>query len=293
MFTFSLRHWFSEYFQNFEIFKETIQGVAYKDGPENIFLQKWTGQNRTATLFWWFLGRARFCRYRLKNFWEKNRTGNEIKKKWTRHSYFWPVLISDPPVIQNIRKKKFKILRPLYNSHSSGKRNTERIEDKLLLLHALEENIKDYNKYREELNELVEEIRSLNDPTSTNEDALRILACSKNGVNMPGGLNVKDAQTRASHINKTVRSRLVKFWYMYFSKDIWAEFQFLSRIFNFWAEFQVLSRILIFEQNFNFWPNFNFWAEFQFLRRISIFEKNFNFWATFLILIVSIFNLTF
>ena len=75
----------------------------------------------------------------------------------------------------------------------------------------MEENIKDYNKYREELNELVEEIRSLNDPTSTNEDALRILACSKNGVNMPGGLNVKDAQTRASHINKTVRSRLVKF----------------------------------------------------------------------------------
>jgi len=47
---------FSRYFFNpVNMWKSTkymeIQGVAYKDGPENIFLHKWTGQNRTCDTF--------------------------------------------------------------------------------------------------------------------------------------------------------------------------------------------------------------------------------------------------
>ena len=35
----------------------------------------------------------------------KNRTGDKIKKKWTGHSYFWPV--SAPPCIKNCRYNNY------------------------------------------------------------------------------------------------------------------------------------------------------------------------------------------
>ena len=98
---------------------------------------------------------------------------------------------------------------PLFKC-SNGRRNTERVEDKLLLLHALEINLKEYNDYRIELGDLIEEITALNDPTTTNEDALRILACSKNGALQGATLNPNDPKVRASNISKMhLRSRLV------------------------------------------------------------------------------------
>ena len=56
-----------------------------------------------------------------------------------------------------------------------------------MLLQALETNLKEYNQIRSELEEFMEEIKTLNDLTTTNEDALRILACSK--TPQSGGLN--------------------------------------------------------------------------------------------------------
>ena len=56
-----------------------------------------------------------------------------------------------------------------------------------MLLQALETNFKEYNQIRSELEEIMEEIKTLNDLSTTNEDALRILACSK--TPQSGGLN--------------------------------------------------------------------------------------------------------
>lgn len=70
--------------------------------------------------------------------------------------------------------------RQVLHKCPNGKRNSERVEDKLILLEALERNLNEYNGYREQLVEIIEEIKHLNDPATTNEEALRILTCTKN-----------------------------------------------------------------------------------------------------------------
>jgi hypothetical protein len=58
---------------------------------------------------------------------------------------------------------------------------------------------------------LIEEIKALNDPTTTNEDALRVLACSKTGEvsQQANTLGVKNNNLRASNISQMgkIRSR--------------------------------------------------------------------------------------
>jgi len=94
--------------------------------------------------------------------------------------------------------------RPFFKC-SDGKKNVERVEDKLLILHALETNLKEYNQLRSELDAIQEEIKTLNDPTTTNEDAMRILTCSKtpnNNLNTGMFTGLRPAGVRASNISQ-------------------------------------------------------------------------------------------
>ena len=47
---------------------------------------------------------------------------------------------------------------PLFKC-SNGRKTTERVEDKLLLLHAFEKNLKEYAQLRKELDEILDEVR--------------------------------------------------------------------------------------------------------------------------------------
>jgi len=64
---------------------------------------------------------------------------------------------------------------------ATGKKTSERVEDKLVILEALEKNLVDYNKLRDQFVEIFEEIKQLNDPTTTNAEALRILNSNQMG----------------------------------------------------------------------------------------------------------------
>ena len=57
-----------------------LTGGAYKDRPENIFLQKWTGQKILEGADW-----------------SSHTKTKQKRQNWTSHSYFWPVLISAGP----------------------------------------------------------------------------------------------------------------------------------------------------------------------------------------------------
>ena len=52
---------------------------------------------------------------------------------------------------------------------ATGKKTSERVEDKLVILEALEKNLVDYNKLRDQFVEIFEEIKQLNDPTTTSK----------------------------------------------------------------------------------------------------------------------------
>ena len=52
---------------------------------------------------------------------------------------------------------------------ATGKKTSERVEDKLVILEALEKNLIDYNKLRDQFVEIFEEIKQLNDPTTTSK----------------------------------------------------------------------------------------------------------------------------
>ena len=58
---------------------------AYKDGPENIFLQKRTGQKILDG-----------------SDWSRQTKTKQKRQKWTSHSYFWPVLIGAGPCSSNL-----------------------------------------------------------------------------------------------------------------------------------------------------------------------------------------------
>jgi len=45
--------------------------------------------------------------------------------------------------------------------------------------------------------------------------------------------------------------------------------------FDFWPNFRFLTKISIFDQNFDFWPKFRFWI------KLSIFDRIFDFWPRF------------
>ena len=73
--------------------------------------------------------------------------------------YYRPVRI---PVVDSIKTEK----RVLFKC-ATGKKTSERVEDKLVILEALEKNLIDYNKLRDQFVEIFEEIKQLNDPTTT------------------------------------------------------------------------------------------------------------------------------
>jgi len=85
---------------------------------------------------------------------------------------------------------------------ATGKKTSERVEDKLVILEALEKNLIDYNKLRDQFVEIFEEIKQLNDPTTTNEEALRIL-------NSTGAGRMSRAQRQTSRSSKVMRSSVV------------------------------------------------------------------------------------
>ena len=65
-------------------------------------------------------------------------------------------------VVDSIKTEK----RVLFKC-ATGKKTSERVEDKLVILEALEKNLIDYNKLRDQFVEIFEEIKQLNDPTTT------------------------------------------------------------------------------------------------------------------------------
>ena len=77
----------------------------------------------------------------------------------THYRCCWVVRI---PVVDSIKTEK----RVLFKC-ATGKKTSERVEDKLVILEALEKNLIDYNKLRDQFVEIFEEIKQLNDPTTT------------------------------------------------------------------------------------------------------------------------------
>ena len=65
-------------------------------------------------------------------------------------------------VVDSIKTEK----RVLFKC-ATGKKTSERVEDILVILEALEKNLIDYNKLRDQFVEIFEEIKQLNDPTTT------------------------------------------------------------------------------------------------------------------------------
>ena len=63
--------------------KPLYRGSAYKDRPEIIFLQKWTGQKILEGADW-----------------SSHTKSKQKRQNWTGHSYVWPVLISAGPCIR-------------------------------------------------------------------------------------------------------------------------------------------------------------------------------------------------
>ena len=61
---------------------------------------------------------------------------------------------------------------------ATGKKTSERVEDKLVILEALEKNLVDYNKLRDQFVEIFEEIKQLNDPTTTSKFTSELLISS-------------------------------------------------------------------------------------------------------------------
>ena len=57
--------------------------------------------------------------------------------------------------------QRHKIEKQVLHKCANGKRTSERVEDKLLLLEALDNNFKEYVTYRDQLVEIIEEIKVL------------------------------------------------------------------------------------------------------------------------------------
>ena len=55
--------------------------------------------------------------------------------------------------------QRHKVEKQVLNKCGGGKRTSERVEDKLLLLEALDNNFKEYVSYRDQLVEIIEEIK--------------------------------------------------------------------------------------------------------------------------------------
>lgn len=116
------------------------------------------------------------------------------------------VFMTNHPSYQKLKQK------PLFKT-GLGNMTIDRVEDILMIANALERNLRDYTRIREKLARIMEEMQILNDPLTTNNEALRVLACTaagqeiRNSSNLTGPLSYRQSQQIRQSMSKSIMAR--------------------------------------------------------------------------------------
>ncbi|CAG5104773.1 Oidioi.mRNA.OKI2018_I69.chr1.g1527.t1.cds [Oikopleura dioica] len=116
------------------------------------------------------------------------------------------IFMANHPAFQKLKQK------PLFKT-GLGNMNIDRVEDVLMIINALERNLREYTRIREKLCRIMEEMQILNDPLTTNNEALRVLACTAAGqelresANLTGPLSYRQSQSIRQSMSKSIIAR--------------------------------------------------------------------------------------